>query len=218
VVRSSFEWKGPSKHKVEHNLDIQYEVLQIQADRLLKFISANDLVNLWFPWQKRVFDAVVRGIIPICNNLSRRQNGDGFSDRHYIGYLFVSVEDTSQFPDIDLNVSFAHELAHQVLMIYEYGQDIMDDYQKLVYSSIRKTQRPAVGSFHATVALAYMLSTVAALLEDESVIERRIYLTELYQIYRNDLMVGIQAIEPHVTSKYASAILQNIKYFESMLK
>ncbi len=217
-IRNALELKGLSKHKDEHGLDVQYDMSRVQPDRALVYNSAKDLTESWPMWQRNVFNAVVRGVIPICDIASRRQNGDGFSDRHFIGYLFVSVEDTSRFPDIDLNVSFAHELAHQVLMIYEYGQNILPDYEQLVYSPIRKTIRPAIGSFHATAALSYMLAAVNGLLVNELIEERQIYLNNLYSTYRHDLTVGIEAVTPYATSMAGSAILQNIKSFEASLK
>jgi hypothetical protein len=53
-------------------------------------------------------------------------------------------------------------MGHQALGIYQASDSILTDPKTPVYSAVRKTIRPGIHSFHAMVALAYMVDYLQA--------------------------------------------------------
>ncbi len=64
----------------------------------------------------------------------------------------------TQIPTDELAESLAHELAHQVIIHYQLNDELIKgDLNDPIYSGVRKTDRPAISSFHAVAALVYMI-------------------------------------------------------------
>jgi hypothetical protein len=64
--------------------------------------------------------------------------------------------------------SLAHELAHQVIINYQLNDLLIKgDLNQPVYSGVRKTNRPAIASFHAAAALTYMILFAQATSNDQ---------------------------------------------------
>ncbi len=152
------------------------------------------LSNNWQPWMKLMLRAVVKSIIPICRSDSQIEDGNSFSDHHFIGAIFTSVDPRSPFPDLTLNISFAHELAHQALMIYQHSGDLLLSSEDWVYSGVRKTLRPAIASLHAALALAFMIECTEALIREETDALRIAYLRAILSENRKNLGLGLVAL------------------------
>lgn len=98
-----------------------------------------------------LFDAIVDVVVPLGGGRNR-----GYSTHFARGAIFRSLPDDNDACDVAFDV--VHELGHQVLMIWQsIDPIIVSDPEALIYSQIRKKNRPAIQSYHATVALAYML-------------------------------------------------------------
>ena len=116
-------------------------------------------------WQN-LLSTLCMFIVPIYSTReSVRPGGVGFSTLRARGAIFLSLPKNEKHSHLDLAINLAHELGHQSLMIYQGADRILNG--KLdapVYSVIRKTMRPAINSFHAVVALAFMVRFIADLL------------------------------------------------------
>lgn len=87
-----------------------------------------------------------------------RVNGSGCSVHWMKGAVFLSLPYDKTHRKIELSLNIVHELGHQALMIYQDIDELIPDgLQKHVYSAVRKTTRPAILSFHALVAIYYMI-------------------------------------------------------------
>ncbi len=209
-VRTAIELKEYSKHRDEHGLTINVDILQNDPSSLPFFSQAYELTNCWSAWQRNLFYSVVKSVVPISDQFDSLKTGNAFSDRHFIGTLFTSIKRTNQFPEIDLNISLAHELGHQALMIYQYSNDLLIDFKAPTYSAIRKTLRPAIASFHAVVALSHMLSAVNSLLESNLDTERKTYLRNLQKEYASSFDSGLNALKSIQTTELADLILNDL--------
>ncbi len=107
----------------------------------------------------RLFSEVVRHIVPINTDAGHFQKiGNGFSSHLAKGAVFLSVPKMENNNELQLAINIAHEVGHQCLYIYQTADPIISEgLHKPVYSSVRKAERPAIQSFHATVALAFMI-------------------------------------------------------------
>lgn len=107
----------------------------------------------------RLFSEVVHHIVPINTDAGHFQKiGNGFSSHMAKGAIFLSVPKMASNNELQLAINIAHEVGHQCLYIYQTADPIISEgLHKPVYSFVRKAERPAIQSFHATVALAFMI-------------------------------------------------------------
>ncbi len=173
------------------------------------FQAAIGLVELWSPWMQTVFGLVIKTIIPV-GVASGKDYGFSFTDDNFIGAIFASIDPKSPFPELLLNTYLAHELGHQALMIYQHAGDLFYATDEQVYSGVRKTLRPAVASFHAAVALAYLIDCVRSLLKYRSDLAERAYLLALLDDYVDSLKKGLAALQPLRKSPLCEAIYQDL--------
>jgi hypothetical protein len=158
--------------------------------------EAISLVDHWPLWQRDVFRSIVKSIVPLCVNEEQAyENGHSFSDHHFVGAVFTSIDPRSPYPDLTLNIAFSHELAHQVLIFYQHSSDLLENTAELVYSGIRKTLRPAISAFHAAGALCYMIETTKALIRRENDVCRNAYLRSKLAEYSEGLIAGMKALK-----------------------
>lgn len=110
------------------------------------------------------FKSIITNIIPMNTiESSVRIEGVGNSNHESLGAIYLSVP--SQHPkEIQLAINIAHEVGHQALMLYQTSDSIIvpQELGRNIYSAIRKTNRPAIQSFHALVALVFMRDFIAS--------------------------------------------------------
>ncbi|MCP3930859.1 MAG: hypothetical protein GY909_17440 [Oligoflexia bacterium] len=126
------------------------------------FNSALELFNSSNSFVVNVFSSIVRNIIPMKTIESEvRKEGVGNSNRESIGALYLSAP-SAEPRHLQLAINVAHEVGHQALMLYQTSDSIIhpSELTKNVYSAVRRTDRPAIQSFHALVALVYMYDFV----------------------------------------------------------
>lgn len=107
-----------------------------------------------------LFNEIAFHIVPMnTENGEFQKIGNGFSTHLARGAIFISVPNLGDNSLLQLKINLAHELGHQCLFIYQSADSIIteNDLHKPVFSYVRKTERPAIQAFHATVALAFMV-------------------------------------------------------------
>lgn len=103
------------------------------------------------PVLSRLYLEFVDFVVPLAHGRNR-----GYSTHLARGVIFRSFP--PQANAYDVAIDLAHELGHQVLMAWQSVDKILaTDHDQPVFSEIRQVDRPAIQSFHAAVALAYML-------------------------------------------------------------
>lgn len=124
------------------------EIIEIAASMICR--SSGDIAKL--------FSNVILHIIPINTDAGKFQIiGNGFSSHLAKGAIFLSVPKMKNDNELQLAINMVHELGHQCLYIYQTADPIIaDELDKPIYSFVRKAMRPAIQSFHASVALAFM--------------------------------------------------------------
>ena len=175
------------------------------------FNLAFKMIEVWPNWLKDAFNSAITCILPICPVNDSMRFTNNFSSPFMIGAIFVSVPNNNAYMDLALNISFAHELGHQVLMVYDQSGTIEIDSANLIYSGIRKTLRPAFASLHAAVALAYMILCIRSLLLHETDLKRVGFLENLHVEYVESLKFSIIALEPVQKSDICELIFNDLK-------
>jgi len=126
------------------------------------------------PFLASLFERLIHLVVPM----------DAGGDKLYLssdlarGALFLSLPPGSAWT---LALNLAHELGHQALMILNSADRLISDPRELVYSGVRKTERPALQSLHAAVALGYMI------LFSEGTKANQRQALEILPIHRRDL-------------------------------
>ena len=188
--------------------------IEIQRPQSVEiFKKAYENIGYWPSWQSNLFRTAIKLIIPICHAKTSLELGNSFTCKSAIGVIFASADQNTPYPDIILNIAFAHELAHHALLIYQMGGDLLHDSNASTYSAIRRTLRPAVSAFHAVAALVYMIECANGLLRYERSLSRIAYLKAMLEDYENSLQLGLNALQPLKTTEIGSKILGDLRLF-----
>lgn len=176
------------------SIDVRAERRDLAVlDRAIELVRSTDA-----SWEAR-FDSLVRLVVPLRGlGKSVREGGVGFSTHYAKGAVFLSIPRQRSFPHIELSINVAHEMGHQALMIYQAADRIIaGDLGQPVFSGVRKTNRPAIQSFHALVALTYMVEYTTMRLKKISALDapEAAYLKQRHEILLGDLEVSIAAFE-----------------------
>ena len=196
--------QGKSLQKI-----IAYDInSRVLTDIELRFSDAGQLVEDALavlgdrnPWISNLLSKMMCWIIPIYHEKNGRPFRRGFSHIDYLGVLFTTfIERRNQAPALRkliLAVDIAHELGHQVLMLYQLSDKIiLSPLDAPVYSSVRKATRPAILSLHACIAAAYMMEVCASTLAAPmaSALEREFAKNSIYELsYHQE--VGLNSLE-----------------------
>jgi len=98
----------------------------------------------------RLYLEFIDFVLPLPGERSRGYSGD-----HSRGIIFRSIP--AQANPYEIAIDLVHELGHHVLDVWQSVDPILlSDPAQPVYSEIRKTLRPAIQTYHAAVAIAYM--------------------------------------------------------------
>lgn len=194
----------------EHHL-IHTDILRFEANAQNEFADALSIIqNVCGGWLSDMMNLVVAEILPIKSASGDTRYLGGFSDYNAIGAIFISLMPQPSAV-IELAVSLVHELGHQVFMLYQAGQNPIPTKYKYskVYSGIRKTERPILGSLHAVVALMYMLYFLNDLrLKDDPMINcERSYINDSFNTYLTDLKNGIEAFDNMLLNPIGNRVL-----------
>jgi len=127
------------------------------SDKLLE--GAVDIIKSQGNDISNIFENTVRHIVPLETAKGDFQNiGIGFSSHLAKGAIFLNSPFLNENSALQLAINIAHETGHQALYIYQTADPIIENgIDTPVYSYVRKIDRPAIQSFHASVALAFMV-------------------------------------------------------------
>lgn len=173
---------------------VYVDILQKNPGSAAIFTDAIKLIDRWEEWQRTVFLSLISSVIPIYSTFDGSERGVGFTDHNFMGAVFVSVERQSPYPDIALNISIAHELGHLAMMLYQFSENLLYETKEWVYSGVRKVERPALMSLHASVALSYMIASARSLLNSSNSHSRNAYIHALIDEYESSLRAGLSAL------------------------
>jgi len=160
--------------RVTENLDMCVETQDwarvVETEKLVR--EALDWIESVDKNFKKNRSALILEIIPLgltSERFSRSPEGRGLSNHLYRGGVFIDLPQSSgPLRLIDLAINLAHELGHQAFMVYQNADRIVSaDLFAPVYSAIRQTDRPAIKSFHAVVALTFMIEFIRRSLESD---------------------------------------------------
>ncbi|WP_132315232.1 hypothetical protein [Pseudobacteriovorax antillogorgiicola] len=191
-----------------YNIKINEQIESNGKQSISIFEKGISQIDFWPEWMKILFENLIVNIVPICSHQGV-ECGNSFTDHNFIGTIFTSVEYDNPYPDLLLNISLAHELAHNLLMIYNTGHALFTDPSQTAYSGIREVQRPVVAAMHSAVALMYMSIAAFSLARGE-VGARRAFLETLQNEYRNKLKINIEGLLRTSRTKFCDEILREM--------
>ena len=159
----------------------------------------------------RLVLSLCQQILPLCStnhSLPRKKAGQGFSSHLFRGGVFLDPPNIDVFIVEELAVNLAHELGHQALFVYQSTDHIIEgDLRAPVYSVIRRVDRPAIQSMHATVAAGFMARFIEALLESNGEdCQRTAYLEGRLEENRTLVKQGLAALSHLSFSKLGRAL------------
>lgn len=181
--------------------------------------AALEIINQSTPWALDVFESIISEICPIAPSRSNKIKCDfGFSDLRVIGTIFTSVRDSKNFI-YNTAQSLIHELGHNVVFLFQSGQDLFEDKSTThIYSGIRKVERPIYGAFHGVVALAYMKVLAKANLEGNNFeFISEMDLNQLYSAYAEGIRQGLSALDSSKLTKLGETILSELACIEKTI-
>tara|TARA_B100001248_G_scaffold262680_1_gene260840 strand:+ start:4891 stop:5790 length:900 start_codon:yes stop_codon:yes gene_type:complete len=143
---------------------------------------------------------------------SLRRDGSGFSTQLYRGGIFLSLAERSPVSAFENLLNLVHEMGHQILDVYLNSDFLIEeeDFQKTIYSVVRRTGRPAIMSIHALMASAQMLQFLNEAMPKlkEWVPEK--YLTDRYLQMRDDVQLGLGLMQSIRLSPLGRGIVEDI--------
>jgi HEXXH motif-containing protein len=141
------------------------EVLEVLKSRAPKsYRRVKILVQEWIPLK--------------VSSVSNLGIGRGLSSVHYWGGVFFELPNEGKKTEIlgQSLLNVVHEAGHQAMFVVQASDLLVKDPRAMAYSPVRKTFRPAIRSFHAVAAQAFMLEFL-----DEIVREGGSYQDELFE-------------------------------------
>jgi hypothetical protein len=151
---------------------VESEDMQIWADVpaevIHHFEDAKKLLFSSLPDIMAVFKGIVSTIIPlkIANHLEAPISG--FGSHLCPGAIFLTTPVTSRpYWRAELAIDLAHELAHQIIILYQRADSIVaGDLESPVFSGILNKDRPSIMAVHGAAALCFMCIASLAIREN----------------------------------------------------
>lgn len=137
-------------------------------------------------WLGLLLKQIIHQILPIFEQdieSSKIIRGNASVSSHQlVGTICLELPiQNSPSSKLDLCISMAHELGHQVLIIYQRADRILESsFSTPVFSATRGTHRPAILAFHGAVAVSYML-------EATRLLANSLHLSESEKVYVQEI-------------------------------
>ena len=181
-----------------------------ESDKI--FGQALDLLENSCTWMGSLSYKLIYSVMPICWKIKREDIGSG-SSHLFIGNVFMGLPSPdSPSPRLDLAIGFAHELGHQALIIYQNSDNIISSaISEPTYSGVRKENRPAIMSFHACVALAFMVEACVNLSKVKLADEEMNYLKRLYREKLISLRLTLNGLSSVKFTRLGQLLLNDIQ-------
>lgn len=138
-------------------------------------------------------DNLVQVVVPLFTDGPRPRFC--FSSHEARSAIFLSIPPRSPTTRIELAFDLVHEMGHQALMRFQSADPLMtSDFDTPIFSGVRRTPRPAIHSYHAAAAIAYMLAFIEGgegLLENT---EEEVFLEEQCSLLRTGLQNSLEQL------------------------
>lgn len=164
------------------------------------FTATVEFIKSKSPSQGAKLSRVIHQLIPLSSydpagNLTRR-DGTGLSSHAYRGGVFLSLPRNPETSDLEAILNLSHELGHQVLQIYQCGDRILTiDLDRPWFSVVRRTFRPAIMSFHATVVCGFMIELILESWDEISKLASAQYFSDRVAGLVNDLNQAVRGFD-----------------------
>ena len=157
-----------------------------------------------------LFKELIKNIVPLKVEQGDFQDlGIGFSTHFAKGAIFLSIPYLENESPLQLAINIAHEVGHQSLYIYQTADPIIEDGMSTeVYSYVRKTERPAIQSFHATVALAFMVRFLMQVNPVES-----LYFRKALDGLKRDFVKSLDSYDAIQFTELGSLLLEDLRRY-----
>ena len=161
-----------------------------------------------------LFKELVKKIVPLNPVHGKSQDlGMGFSTHLAKGAIFLSFPSMGESTVLQLAVNMAHETGHQSLYIYQNADPIIDKGMSTpVFSHVRKTNRPAIQSFHATVALAFMVRFLTQLKMDGNS-----YYHKILSDLKEDFIQSLDGYESIQFTEVGQLLFEDLKHYANQI-
>jgi hypothetical protein len=150
---------------IENGLNQNYDdwlpELEVSTENQARFSAGKDMMLSSTRILAKLYRELVDFVLPLGGDRNR-----GYSMMMARGAIVRTLPASED--EYDVAIDLAHELGHQCFYLWQSADPIMTTDQFLpVFSEIRKAFRPAFQSFHAAVALAFMLTFVQSRPDDK---------------------------------------------------
>ncbi|MCB9254270.1 MAG: hypothetical protein H6617_06270 [Bdellovibrionaceae bacterium] len=171
------------------------------------------------PWLSGLSEQLGFEVFPISHYRDGKPWKRGFSHVDHLGAIFLSFQyrfegSSTAHARAELAVDLAHEIGHQVMMIYQHSDSIIEgDPDSLVYSSVRQTLRPAIMAMHAAMAMAYMMEACAGILKSaQTSSAEKLYAAESLSRFSEHQPMGLRSLRQCARfTKVGEAILSEFE-------
>ena len=154
-----------------------------------------------------LFSEVVKHVVPINTAKMKARNNIGFSTHLAKGSIFLSVPSTT----LPLVINIVHELGHQCLYLYQTADPIIaQGLDTPIFSYVRKTHRPAIQSFHATVALAFMVRFLKQIQPSRG---EKSYCQHVLQRLRSDFKRSLDEYDSVVFTELGQVLYEDMREY-----
>ncbi|WP_186645650.1 hypothetical protein [Fluviispira vulneris] len=150
-----------SDRVLKSNTYFYWQIETIDKDYIDKFFCETQQVleiiyKTHFLFEKYIL-LIINLIYPLKRTIAAKMTGAGLSTHFFRGGVFLIPPEKSEFFEEEYAINIVHELAHQVYFLYQNADPIFKtESNLLVYSVIKKVERPIALSFHALVATYFM--------------------------------------------------------------
>ena len=209
-ILEKFYLEGELERKLKFgNISLQEMKLLESAIEIIDN-SSNDI--------KRLFSEVVKHIVPMNTDSGDFQKiGNGFSSHLAKGCLFLSTPKMRSDNELQLAINIAHEVGHQCLYIYQTADKIIKEgINKPIFSQVRKTDRPAIQSFHATVALAFMVRFLGQLKDER--LTATDYYKKMLTTLESDFKNSFSTYDEITFSEVGHLLFEDLKNYANSIR
>ena len=195
----------------DHGVEIDEEITNIIPEAQAEVFKALSLMQSSSEWMYNLFNTIIYELCFVKKNEKRRFIG-GSSDYRLLGTIFCNLKPQPN-EILELGICLAHELGHQALMVYQTGKDPIskESHNTVAYSGVRKVERPIYGSFHACVALGYMVLFCRDVAKNHKLEnEIRSKANDLSIEYTHDLTAGLSALNKTQFTDIGALIMKDL--------
>ncbi|MBD65033.1 MAG: hypothetical protein CME62_07485 [Halobacteriovoraceae bacterium] len=141
---------------------------------------------------------------------SLRTDGTGLSSFNYRRGVFISIP-SSKYWEVELILNLWHECGHQALITLQLIDSlVVDSHFEKIYSVIRKTDRPVILSFHAVVAIAYMVEFLIENKKWLSKLSNPTFIEMKIQTHSQALIDGLEKMKKIRLSSFGNDIYKEL--------